>query len=293
MARVNVEERFFAEWNRIQIVANEMGWSRHQVIGVMVDIWHKSQGSFKAECTAQDLADWLIFDTYTVQKLVSALKRAKYLKETTAQQLSIAGNFEQINSAVNALDRSKKGGLANKKRWEQINSLNLSGSYPQDSQRIATSYLEDSPIQGNARQGSAGQCNSDTNVYASEPADSTLPTKFLKLWNDNCSPLPKAERLTDSRRLKIKKRLQEQPDMDYWAACVKRMAASNFVCSGSWANLDWLIANDTNHVKATEGKYDNPQSRLSNRAKTKEEDDTEKRMNAWAEQEHRKIGLIK
>lgn len=131
-----------------------------------------------------------------------------------------------------------------------------------------------------------------TNVLVSHRADSTLPIQFLNLWNENCNPLPKAEKLTDLRRLKIKKRLQEQPDLSYWADCVKRMAASNFCCSGNWANLDWLIANDTNHVKASEGKYDNQQSKVANRQKTKEQIETAKRMDEWAAQERKKFGMI-
>ncbi len=85
---------------------------------------------------------------------------------------------------------------------------------------------------------------------------SALPS-LLHLWNDNCSPLPKADEGVKSRTPKMRARLTERPDPAYWEATVKRMAASEFCQSGGWATFDWLIKNDSNHVKAARGDYDN------------------------------------
>jgi len=79
---------------------------------------------------------------------------------------------------------------------------------------------------------------------------------FWEAYNQNRGSLPKAEKLTKGRIQKIKKRLEENPSLDYWKQVVSKLAASDFVTSGSWCNIDWIISNDTNHVKAYEGKYD-------------------------------------
>jgi len=86
--------------------------------------------------------------------------------------------------------------------------------------------------------------------------------KFLDAWNDCSGTLAKAQRLTESRKTKIKLRWKENPDFDYWRKTIERMASSDFCCQGKWANLDWLIANDTNHIKVSEGKYDNQKSSM-------------------------------
>lgn len=87
--------------------------------------------------------------------------------------------------------------------------------------------------------------------------DHRAAAQFLNMWNSNRGALPKVEKLNLERRRRIKTRLTQNPDLDYWVATIKRMAASDFCCSGNWATIDWLIANDTNHMKVNEGKYDN------------------------------------
>ncbi len=85
--------------------------------------------------------------------------------------------------------------------------------------------------------------------------------EFSKAWTDHCGVLsPRTLKLTDERRRKIKARWAEVPDLAYWADCARRMAASSFCCEGAWASFDWLVKNDTNHVKVAEGKYDNRDS---------------------------------
>lgn len=83
------------------------------------------------------------------------------------------------------------------------------------------------------------------------------PKQLFEIWNANCGSLSKASRLTDPRRQKIKSRLTEEPDLEYWRAVIQRMAKSTFCVEGKWATFDWLIENGNNHVKVSEGKYDN------------------------------------
>lgn len=82
------------------------------------------------------------------------------------------------------------------------------------------------------------------------------PKQFVELWNTHCGKLPQAMRLTESRADKIRTRLRETADLGYWETAIKKLAASEFCQKGKWATIDWLVDNDTNHVKAAEGKYD-------------------------------------
>lgn len=105
------------------------------------------------------------------------------------------------------------------------------------------------------------ETNEHVESTSSKPADAGAPnflvTFLFDTWNANHGPLSRCTVLNDSRRRKSKARWTEKPDPAYWAMCVQKMAASSFCASGTWATFDWLIANDTNHVKVAEGKYDN------------------------------------
>lgn len=98
-----------------------------------------------------------------------------------------------------------------------------------------------------------------TNIKStSDEADPTPDCQaFVDLWNANCSPLSKVTKLTDGRRRQVRARLRDEPNLEYWASVVRRMASSDLCRDSGWANFDWLVKNDTNHVKAAEGKYDN------------------------------------
>jgi hypothetical protein len=85
-----------------------------------------------------------------------------------------------------------------------------------------------------------------------------VPAQVLfEIWNQNCGSLPKVKALNDDRKRKIRSRLLKHPSSEYWTSTIKRLAASDFACSGKWASFDWLIKNDTNHAKVAEGNYDN------------------------------------
>ncbi len=93
-----------------------------------------------------------------------------------------------------------------------------------------------------------------------QPEKRVLFAALLEAWNVNRGPLRAVELLTDKRKQKLRLRWAEKPDPAYWCEVVRRIAKSSF-CTGKndkgWAaDFDWLITNDTNHVKVMEGKYD-------------------------------------
>lgn len=91
---------------------------------------------------------------------------------------------------------------------------------------------------------------------------------IMRLWNDICGGvLPKVKALNDSRRNKIRMRLNEagcktSDDMIAWATDIfKTCAGSLFLCGDNknqWtATFDWIFVNPTNWVKVAEGNYAN------------------------------------
>lgn len=98
---------------------------------------------------------------------------------------------------------------------------------------------------------------------------------IVSLWNATCLSLPKVCQLNDSRRGKIKCRLNEwgkTPEEMLARAkeIFSRCASSAFLCGDNksdWtATFDWLFENDKNWVKVMEGNYDN--NRGSQRQRT-------------------------
>lgn len=91
------------------------------------------------------------------------------------------------------------------------------------------------------------------------------PSKLLEIWNLHRGPLPAAQRMTAKRTKSAATRIKENSDPEYWTSIVQRLAVSRYatgqvptkMCPRGWkADIDWLLENDTNHVKVAEGKYD-------------------------------------
>ena len=99
---------------------------------------------------------------------------------------------------------------------------------------------------------------------------------IVERWNETCGNcLPKAKTLNESRRQKIKLRLQEFGDseaaqMEVLNTLLDKIVASSFLKgdnNNSWtATFDWLFENSKNWVKVIEGNYDDNRG-LKNNAK--------------------------
>lgn len=105
----------------------------------------------------------------------------------------------------------------------------------------------------------------ESNKGQNKPEQFTA-AQLLDAWNTHRGDLTEIKRLSKARLDKIKVRREEEPNLEYWVACIKRLAASSFATgkvksanfpSGWKADFDWLIKNDLNHTKVAEGKYDN------------------------------------
>lgn len=100
-----------------------------------------------------------------------------------------------------------------------------------------------------------------TNVTAEqEVPECSRASRLMEIWNEHRGSLASVARMTSKRRDKAYTRLREVSDEAYWVTVVQKLAASSFATGkndrGWKASFDWLLENDTNHVKASEGKYD-------------------------------------
>lgn len=85
------------------------------------------------------------------------------------------------------------------------------------------------------------------------------PNEVAKLWNKECSSLPKVSAMTASRFKHAKAR--SNGDMSVLQAAFRRAEASDFIAGRrdgkkAWAHIDWLLKPD-NWTKLHEGRYDN------------------------------------
>jgi hypothetical protein len=85
--------------------------------------------------------------------------------------------------------------------------------------------------------------------------------QIVSRWNAERGPFPEVLKLTEGRRRKIQARIRADAEFpDKLLAAVSKAKQTPFLCGSGergWkADLDWLIANDTNYVAVLEGKYD-------------------------------------
>lgn len=144
-----------------------------------------------------------------------------------------------------------------------------------DSTDEATANQNEAILEANESIGNLSKVK-ESKVMESKEKDIEYPyADIVSLWNATCLSLPKVRQLNDSRRAKIKCRLNEwgkTPDEMLARAkeIFARCSSSAFLCGDNktdWtATFDWLFENDKNWVKVMEGNYDN--NRGSQRQRT-------------------------
>lgn len=77
-----------------------------------------------------------------------------------------------------------------------------------------------------------------------------LPGKVFELWVKNCGHIHRPKTLSESRRKKIRARLKDYPDLDFWERYSKAVGQNPFCCGESEADdrghvfkasFDWFI----------------------------------------------------
>lgn len=264
MARINVEDDILRN-PRFQALVRRLGGDTEKAIGRLVRFWWAAQRHWGQNRNLVPLEEFALgdFDGLVEVGLAEIRANGVYAKgaekhfEWYEQRIAAA----RAGGLKSASVRSEKYGTALPLHARNAPKQNRSGaSVPVREIAASTEAnpnaltLTPVPSPSQEEKYSPNGESQDSTVLARVPFQD-----FAKAWTDNCGVLsPKKNlKLTDERRRKIRARWAEHPDLAYWADCARRMAASSFCCEGPWATFDWLIKNDTNHVKVAEGKYDN------------------------------------
>jgi len=81
-----------------------------------------------------------------------------------------------------------------------------------------------------------------------------LARELVDLWHTTCPTRPK---ITEPDKIadKVRSRLREHPDTEWWLQVFRRCATSDFLSDKKWLSLHWLIENKLNALKVYEGNY--------------------------------------
>ncbi len=172
MARVNLEERFFAEASRLARVQLVMGWDRRSTIGMLVDLWHESQSASRIDGDAEEIADWaLVYEPDLRPKVLPALLKAGYIHAIGDGRYEIHGNREQLEGLAKHEAWRRKGGEATKAKWLRVaqRSVDNQGLEPSSEACLDQAYDQ---AKGRLRPGTI-QCNTiqdNTDTVQQTPA---------------------------------------------------------------------------------------------------------------------------
>jgi len=78
---------------------------------------------------------------------------------------------------------------------------------------------------------------------------------LFNLYKSICIHYQQPRELTKDRKTKIKTRLKEHPEKDFWETVCKNAEKSVFIRKSQFFTFDWIIKNNLNPVKVFEGNY--------------------------------------
>lgn len=154
--------------------------------------------------------------------------------------------------------------VLNFRKHQQIKDGNRPSRFPDppcaDLRASAQNFAQNSQ-EGKGKEGKGKDQGREGKGGAQESA----LTPLSELFNARCPNLPRVKEVSKGRREKERIRLEEHPDLTWWAVVFDKMNGSKFCCGqnerGWTATFDWIIANDGNALKVYEGKYDNREAK--------------------------------
>lgn len=203
------------------------------------------------------------------------LKEAEWLKKQD-EGYYFAGSKNHHDWLAKRREAGRKGGLkksANKKvKSSNSELLRSSKRVAKDKQTEASNSFSNSDLNTkfnleNEVSANTQSSNSPALISAHPNCKQSGADILFLLYNQNRGELPEARALNKDRRKKGNCRWKENPDQVYWVKVFKTASESSFLTGqtdrGWKANFDWLIKNDTNHLKVYEGAYERGVKRFS------------------------------
>lgn len=94
-----------------------------------------------------------------------------------------------------------------------------------------------------------------------EGTETTPHSEVQEIFNRVCSSFGKVQKMSNSRKDKLRTRWQEIKTLEAFETICLKMESSDFLKGDNkqkWkATFDWILENDNNWVKVIEGNYDN------------------------------------
>lgn len=210
LARVNVETAAIAE-TRFFEFATEMGFQRHEAIGLLVLLWHDSQERLFIEGSRQEILSFIPLQKDKKENCFDALVKCQYLTAKD-DRYEINGNRRHVNSLM-ALKKlkSKAGtasGIARRKqqdRTEREQVLNRTEQTSTEPSRNAMQHnsnqdstIQNTTIQNNSKQSKTNNTLKTGSAQAASPKRDTTgksaplwqayKEEYVKKWKDEPPP---------------------------------------------------------------------------------------------------------
>lgn len=207
--------------------------------------------------------DW----NYSIDGLVSVCKEGRHAVKTTLKELKERGYLiiEKISP-----HKSESG------RFEYVYHIYESKQIPQkqevDFQPLEnqTADFQHADIQSAELQAIENQPNNkeliNNGLNTKELSNQLFLVKtetvftcedLLNLYKKICIHFPQPKTITNERRKKAKLRLEKYPQKEFWEDIFRKAEKSKFIRSSAFFCFDWILKNDQNALKVSEGNYNN------------------------------------
>lgn len=190
----------------------------------------------------KELGKNLTLSEREVRTALTHLKATNELTSTTTSRFSIGTlvNYSKYQDLQGSTDQQN----------DQQNDFPATSKRPASDQQATTSKNIRSKEFKNLRKDKGG---------GNPPDTPTLPAQIIEAYNAVCISLPR-QTLTNGRTEKLRARIKEHPDIEWWHSLFRRCQTTPFLTGkndrGWTADFEWLIKNDSNALRVLEGKYD-------------------------------------
>ena len=255
----------FFEEGYLETVSHETKLSQETVLGKLILLWHISQRRKKTFVSPAEIVSFSRVGR-NQNRWIDSLCGVGLLFKHENGLYEIAGNAKRLAAIEKKRETGKEYA---ERRWKDKKSDGSTHDLPNglpidhpmgtqcndsdsDSDLNKISYM--STYTPPTKVGSIPMIeNKLVEIKKTKP----VPFKIFDLWNLHHGCLPSAQRFSTARASKDRLRVLANPDSEFWVRAILKMTESDFCKSGTWANYDWLVANDNNGVKAEGGNYDN------------------------------------
>lgn len=241
----------FINEGHLEIISGRTGLSLPECLGRIIFLWHKSQKARIRKSDTTTISSLLLFCPQDKKRgvfLDAMISTGLLIAD--GNELEIAGNSKRIELLDRRRETGSMGGKAAAlvKQCRSSSIASATASADVLLQGGCTPTPTPTPEEKNITK-KAGDAFSAEN-------DLPAASQIHELWNSIAGSDKQISRITAKRREHLRARLKEQPEIEYWRGVFETFFDDMSWSAGkSWATFDWLIKNDTNHVKVSEGAY--------------------------------------